>query len=289
MARTQAEIKQEITKAFMANAIFSMVYGFPVGGSFEVHFSLLSLENLWFDIISFAHRVHEQFFDQHTKEVNEKLANQKAGTLPWYRTMALRFLWGFSLVIDQDYFNTAGATTEQIEAAKIVKYAAVDQATLSSRVIIKVAGENNGKLEPIQPEQKEALEAYINEVKFAGVTVNIINYLPDRLYLTIEIKRDALVLSASGQSILNGNYPVNDAIAKYMKELPFNGELRLSALVDRLQVVPGVIDATILNAESAWINPDTNGYGDAEQITIAVIPVSGYFEVVTFDNITYVV
>jgi hypothetical protein len=291
MARTQAEIKKEITTAFMKNALFAMAYGFPVGGSFEVVFSKLSIENLWFDIISFAHFIHEQFFDQHTKEVNEKLANQKAGNLSWYRTMTLKFLHGFPLVLDRDIFNTTGATAEQIEAARIVKYAAVDEATLSSRVIIKIAGESsNGKLAPITAPQKQALETYINEIKFAGVDTSIINYLPDRLYLTIQIKRDALVLSESGMSILNGNYyPVNDTIAAYMKELPFNGELRLSALVDRLQLVPGVLDATIMNAESAWINPQTNGYGNAQQINISVIPVSGYFEVVTFNNITYVV
>ena len=32
------------------------------------------------------------------KEIDEKLANQKSGTLPWYRTMALRFQEGFDLV-----------------------------------------------------------------------------------------------------------------------------------------------------------------------------------------------
>lgn len=231
----------------------------------------------------------ETLFDTHSNELTDKLANQKSGTLPWYRTMALAFLYGFDLVTDRDYFDTTGATPEQIEAASIVKYAAVDEATLSSRVIIKIAGETDGVLAPITDPQKEAFEAYIKEIRVAGTAITVINYLPDRLSLVIQIKRDPLVLDDSGMSILNATYPVNEAISSYMKELPFNGELRLSALVDKLQVVPGVLDATVLDAQSAWINPETNGYGDPVQITISTIPVSGYFEVVTFDNIAYVV
>ncbi len=273
----------------MANETLASLYGFEVGAVFADEFSLVSLENILFEIITFALYVHELLFDQHTAEVTEMLANQKAGTLPWYRTMALSFLYGFDLVADHDYFDTTGATTEQIEAAKIVKYSAVNEAAESSRVIIKIAGENNGVLAPITEPQQEAFEAYINEVRFAGVQCTVINYLPDLLYLTIQIKRDALVLNANGVSILDGTTPVNDALLEFMKELPFNGELRLSALVDKLQLVPGVLDATVLNAQSSWIDAESGGYGDAVALDIATIPVSGYFEIITFDNITYVV
>ena len=74
-----------------------------------------------------------------------------------------------------------------------------------------------------------------------------------------------------------------------MKELDFNGELRLSALVDKIQSVPGVKDATLISAESSWIDPASNGYGTPQPIFISKIAESGYFEIVTFDTIAYVV
>ncbi|MGZ9677542.1 hypothetical protein [Flavobacterium sp. GNP001] len=117
----------------------------------------------------------------------------------------------------------------------------------------------------------------------------MINYLPDRLFLNIQIKRDALVLDANGMSIQNANNPVNEAIQEFMKELPFDGDLRLSALVDKMQAAPGVIDATLLSAESSWIRPELNGYGTPQPIYISKVAESGYYEVVTFENITYVV
>ncbi|MFE3868689.1 nucleotidyltransferase [Flavobacterium sp. LS2P90] len=290
MGRTKTQIKSEITTPFMANENLAYKYGFSVGASFDAEFSLLSLENILFEIMALALFVHEQFFDQHAREVNERLANEKAGTLPWYRTMALRFQYGFDLVQDKDYFDNGNATITQIEDSKIIKYAAINEAEDSSRVILKIAGEVNGVLTDFDdPAQVEAIEAYINEIRVAGVEVTIINYKADKLYLNLRIKRDVLLFTETGMDKLVGNYPVNEALQEFMKELKFNGELRLSALIDKLQLIPGVLDATLLAAESSWIDPALSGYGVPQPIFISKVAESGYFEIVTFDNISYVV
>jgi len=290
MARTKTQIKSEITTPFMANENLATSYGFALGASFESQFSLVSFENILFEIVALAIYLHELFFDQHSKEVDQRLANEKAGTLPWYRTMALRFQFGFNLVPDNDYFDNSDATQEQIEASKIIKYAAVNEAVDSSRVILKIAGEVNGVLTDFSdPSQVEAIENYYKRIKVAGTALTIINYKADQLYLILQIKRNALVLDENGMSKLNGNYPVNEALQEFMKELDFNGELRLSALVDKIQAVSGVIDATLLSAQSSWINPDLGGYGTPQPIFISKVAESGYFEIVSFNNISYVV
>ncbi|SHH75328.1 hypothetical protein [Flavobacterium johnsoniae] len=290
MARTKAQIKSEMTTPFMANADLAAKYDFAVGSSFDSEFSLVSLENILFEIVALAIYIHELFFDQHAKEVNERLANEMPGTLPWYRTMALRFQFGFHLLGDTDKFDNSGATAEQIATSKIIKYSAVNEASDSTRVIIKIAGEENGVLTNFTDEtQVQAIENYFKRIKIAGTPLTIINYRADQLYLSMQIKRDALVLDQNGMSILDAGYPVIDALKEFMKELDFNGELRLSALVDKIQAVPGVLDATLFNAQSAWINPDIGGYGDPQPIYISKIAESGYFEITSFNNIAYVV
>jgi hypothetical protein len=290
MARSKKQIKAEITTPFMANELLAADYGFAVGASFDAEFSLVSLENILFEIVALALFIHEQFFDQHTKEVDDRLANEKPGGLAWYRTMALRFQYGFDLVPDKDYFDNGTATLEQIEASKIIKYAAVIEATDSSRVILKIAGEVNGVLSNFtDPSQVEAIEFYVNEYRVAGVQVTVINYKADRLFLNLQIKIDPKILDNNGMSKLNGNYPVNEALQEFMKELKFNGELVLNSLVDKLQLVPGVIDPTVLSAQSSWISPDINDYGIAQPIFISKVAESGYFEIVNFDGISYVV
>ena len=75
----------------------------------------------------------------------------------------------------------------------------------------------------------------------------------------------------------------------FLKELPFNGELVLAHLVDKLQAVEGVIIPTLLQASSSWIDAAINNYGTPTVIDIKRIPVSGYYEPANFDNIEYVV
>lgn len=280
MARTITTIHKGILDSIVANEVLS---------PYLTSTSIYAIYRAFSYVIATAIWLLESFFDQHTTEVNAIILNQKSGRKPWYRDMALRFQYGFDLVPDKDYFDNGMATDEDIEDSKIIKYAAVSESEETSRVILKIAGETSGVLSPINEEQYEAFDAYIDEIRWAGVQYSIINYLPDQLYLNIQIKRDPLVLNSTGMSILNGNHPVQEAIQEYMKELPFNGELQLSLLVDKLQKVTGVIDATILSAQSAWINPDTSGYGVPQPIFISKVAESGYYEVVNFDNINYVV
>ena len=280
MARTITVIHRAILDDISANETLA---------AYLTSTSVYAIYRAFCFVIASAIWLMETFFDQHVTEVNAQIQNQKSGRKPWYRDMALKFQYGFDLVPDKDYFDNGIASAEDIEDSKIIKYAAVSESEETSRVILKIAGETEGVLAPITTEQYEAFDSYINEIRWAGVQYSIINYLPDQLYLNIQIKRDALVLNANGISILNGNYPVVDAIQDFMKELPFNGELRLSALVDKLQKVTGVIDATILSAQSAWINPDTSGYGIPQPIFISKIAESGYYEVVNYDTISYVV
>ncbi len=292
MARTKKQIKEDITKPFMANQTLATKYGFTVGDSFDNQFSLVSLENILFEIMALAMYVHELFFDQHTTEINQKLATQKTGTLSWYRTMALQFQYNSKLVKDRDYYDNSTATDEQIKASKIIKYAAVNEAKDGSRVILKIAGEKDGTLtEFIEKDEIDAIEFYINQIRVAGVQVTIINYKADLLYLNLEIKRDPLLLNDKGMKLGpdGGGYPVTEALNEFMKELNFNGELRLSALVDKLQLVPGVLDATVTNASSAWIDPKVNDYGQPVPFSIFKIAESGYFKIHPSNTIRYVV
>lgn len=289
MARTKQEIKSSITTPFIQNAHIIAYYGLDENLTFDQQFSIVSIENIIFNIITNIVFFLELLFGEHESRVDTKLHEQKNCRLPWYRTMALAFQYGFDLVQDKDYFDNSNATEEQIEQSKIIKYAAVTEPETPATVILKIAGETGGELAPLTEPQRDAFIAYVKEFKPPGLDVNVINYLPDLLYIDLTIYRDALVLDENGMSILNGNYPVNDAINEFMKELPFNGEFTRQSFVDKLQLVKGVRIAHINNIESAWIDPNVNDYGAPISIPVKKIAESGYFKVANFDNIAYVV
>lgn len=249
--------------------------------------SKTAIYRLFVFVVAFSIWVLEILFDTHKKEVEDILEQKFPHRPSWYKTKALAFQYGFPLIPDTDKYNNSGYTDEQIETSKIVKYSAVTQN--AGQLLIKIAAESNGVLSPISLPQKVSFDAYIAEITDCGVKYLVVNHLPDILLLNLQIFRDPLVLDNTGMSILNGNYPVQEAILEYMKELPFNGELVLAHLVDKLQLVEGVEIPEIVNAESQIIDINTNTYLPPQPITVKTVPESGYFMVPNFDNVTYVV
>ncbi|MGC4130200.1 MAG: nucleotidyltransferase [Bergeyella sp.] len=233
--------------------------------------------------VAFCIWVLETLFDTHKYEVSNALANQKKGSPIWYRNMALAFQYGFDLIPDTDLFNNDGYTEEQIIASKIIKYAAVTESEQESRLIVKVATEDSsGVLSPINEIQKTAFDYYFDEINYAGVKYTVINYAPDRLKLNLTIKIDPKVIDETGTKILMsatdvGTKPVETAISEFMKELPFDGKLVINSLIDKLQLIDGVIDPIVDSAQTSWIDVESGGYGAMKDINGEALPVSGYF------------
>ena len=197
MARTKNEIKQQITDAFIRNEHIISAYGIDTSKSFNEQFSLVSFENTLFEIFAIILFLFEKIFDEHKREVSEALSEQKPHTARWYRNKALAFQYGFNLHSETDLFDNTGKGKEEIENSKIIKYSAVTEVEIESRLIVKIATESvapTGNLSPLTQEQKAAFDVYINEIKDAGVRITTINYLPDILKLQMKIYRDPLVL-----------------------------------------------------------------------------------------------
>ncbi|GGG46933.1 nucleotidyltransferase [Epilithonimonas arachidiradicis] len=251
--------------------------------------SKVAIWRLWLWVFAYGSWVLETIFDKHQQLIEQLLSLLKPHTLRWYRNKVLQFQYGFDLIEDTDVFNNGSATDEEIAASKIIKYAAVTESTTESRLIVKIATEDgSGVLAPIPDEVYPAFSAYMEEIKDAGVKITVINYLPDILKLLMTIYYDPLLLTADGVSIRTGRKPVEDALKEFMKELPFNGELILASLIDKLQATEGIKIPHLVNAQSKWIANNGVTYGNFENISVKKIPTSGYFQIENFDNISYV-
>lgn len=276
MAKTIEQWQQLIIDQLAANNI-------------QVSGSRTSIRRLWTFVFAYCTWALEQLFDLHKQDVTDQIANMKPHSLRWYRTKSMLFQYGYALIDDSDQYDNSLLTPEQVEASKIIKYCAVNEAANESRLIIKIATEdNNGVLSPIEPDQLVSFHQYLAEIKDAGNTITVTNYLPDILDLEMIIYYDPLLIASDGTGILDGLKPVEIAINAHLKELPFNGVLILASLVDSLQKVAGVEIPHIVKASSSWINPTSGGYGALQPIAVYKIPESGYFKVNDFSKITYV-
>ena len=191
---------------------------------------------------------HEQVFDLHKAEVEETAADAVTGTVRWYIDQAERFQYGDELTWNSTTLKFEYSSTSTGDTV-VQKAAAIE---VGSQVRIKVAKDDGADgLEPLTAPQETAFTTYINRIKFAGTNISITNNPPDSLKLALTINYDPLILDSSGVLISDGvTTPVDDAISDYISNLPFNGILNLTALVDALQAAEGVVDPVLSTVET---------------------------------------
>jgi hypothetical protein len=266
MARTIAQIQQSIIDAKNADPVLGTTGTSPLSSTSNVAMWLL-----WTYIVAVCQWTLENLFDAHKSEVSNILATQKPHTLQWYVTMAKAFQYGVALPAGSDVYAVVPPADLTV---LIVNYAAAVE--LTSLVRIKTATNTGSVLGPLSSLQLTALSAYMNEVKDAGVRLQITSGNADNLQLAINIFYDPLVLDNTGAR-LDGTetQPVKDAINTFLGNLPFNGLFVLNFLVDALQAVNGVL---ICQVENAQANYGSTAY---VPITVEYVPDAGYM---TLDN-----
>jgi hypothetical protein len=271
MARTIAEIKKQITDRFINDPVVRERYGLAPDASFDSAFSKVSIESIIFFCVAACAWTIEMLFDLHKKEVQDIIDELKPHSLRWYVSKAKAFLLGYLLFPDTDYYDLSGLTDEQIEAARIIKYAAgVERLSV---VYLKIAGDQNGEPAPIDAAALAGFTKYIQEVKDAGVVIEVVNEPAEHFRLRMDVYYNPMVLNSQGQSFSTGAYPVQDAIRAFIKNLPFNGEYKNVALTDVIQQIDGVVIPELLLAETG-----TNGL-TWEAVNAKATPWSGYYKV----------
>lgn len=274
MARTVEEIKKDMTAEFMKMEAVKSRYGLDGSKSFADCFSMASLENIIFYVFAVAVWALEKLFDLHRADVDARIEQLEPHTLRWYVSKTKAYMQGQKLVTDCDYYDTEGMTEQDIAAAKVVKYAV---ATESNTVVyIKVAREVDGNPAALTAGQLEGLTSYMNEIKDAGVSVQLRNEPADQMRISLLIYYDPtlLIIDANGNGSQNGKDPVRETTKQVIENLPFNGMFRKSDLMAALQALPCVEVADI---KSVKVKP-RNG---AEWQTVEGYdrPFSGYYSI----------
>jgi len=238
-----------------------------------------SKTGLWrqfLEVVSTAYWAFVNVRDLHDKETNVLIQEQKVPNQRWYRNKALSFQYGFDVENDTDIFKPTiqvngedvEATEDQIEASKVIKYCAVDRKVIANRasLIIKIAGEENGEIIQTSDDVKNGLKKWfeIDGAAAAGDVITYINYKGDILSFSVDVYVNPLVLMSDGRHKINLNYPVEDAIKAYLKNLPFNGEFDVQKFEAAILATEGVLKLKTNKVESKWIVPqggDADGYG----------------------------
>lgn len=273
---TIAEFKKLMTDSYIGNDTVKQLYELSSDLTFEDQFSAVSLENIIFSDVATAMYVIQQLFDQFKIDISGILNAQLSGTVNWYAYKAKLFQYGMELVPEADYYDNTGLTSEQIDAMRVVKYAAAVESKDKSILYVKVATDDgNGVRQPLSSAQLTAFKRYLNDVQYAGVRIIVINDPADEMKLQIDIYYDPLVLDELGVRLdETDNMPVQNAIRNYLANLPFNGTYTNQGLVDALQVVDGIHISEIKTAASRY-----GTYTEFTEINAREIAHAGYYRI----------
>ena len=102
--------------------------------------------------------------------------------------------------------------------------------------IIQIKVTNNGAI--LTAPETTALTAYINSIAPAGIQWTIVNELPDRLYVNAQIYYNGQYAPVISSTVIS-------ALDSYLKNIPFDGIVKISEIEDTIQAVPGVTDVVI--------------------------------------------
>lgn len=261
MARTIQEIQNEIITRFQTEPELSDINS---GSAF-------SFWRLITRIVAVSIATLENLFDAHKAEVQSIVSNLRPRTLKWYQQAALNFQYGADLPEGEVYYDNTGVDVDVVESQKIVAQAAATP-NVSSGILIKVATQLGTDLVPLSAAEFTSFEAYVNEIKDAGVDVELRNVNADKLKLTVDVYYDPLVINSQGQRIDGtNNTPVQTDIKNYLRELDFTGTFVKAHLVDSLQSVEGVYVPEVRLCQAA-----RNDSANFVTVDIQYQPFAGY-------------
>lgn len=242
--------------------------------------SRVAVWKIFFYAAAFMWNALDALHDLFRAETDDKISRLKPHSAKWFVEIAKAFQYGYDLATDEAYYDNTLLTEDQVNASKIVTYAAAVEQERGIR--IKVA-KGTTTLSALTAPELSAFGAYMERVKPAGIKLLITSNQPDDLRAKLRVFYNPLVLMPSGGRIDGVSAePVQDALRDYLKNLPFNGLFVSQYAVDALQKVEGVV---IVMADSfsarygalefanidVEYNPDA-GYLQLENIEITFIP-----------------
>jgi hypothetical protein len=214
----------------------------------------------------------EKIQDAFRLEIDDRISILKPGSPLWVEEKAKDFQYGYNLVADADYYDNTGLTQDQVDASKIVAYAAVVEQDRGIR--IKVAKLVNGDLAPLAAPELAAFVEYMQRVKYAGIKLLITTGIADDLISKLRIYYNPLVIRADGGRIDGtDDQPVQKAFRNYLLNLPFNGLFVPEYMIEHLKAVDGVV----IVKDDLW--QARYGNLDFSNIDVEYNPDAGYLRI----------
>lgn len=231
MARTTQEIYTGLEAQLVANSTLAPL---------AANTSKVAIWRLLLWVFAYGANVLELLFDAFIIEADAKVLAAKVGNTRWYQERILDFQYGDNLV----YINGVYQYPVIDDTKRIVSKCSVTEGfdpLIGGILNVKVA-KTVGDLVALASLEQSALTSYLQKVKFAGTKFKLISTSGDILKIAFSIYYDPIIP-------IDGLKPlVIEAIENHVKNLPFDGILNVTRLIDVIQGIDGVKDCLFISA-----------------------------------------
>ncbi len=201
--------------------------------------SKVSLWRTFLNIIATGIAILQQLWDIFQLELQAIADAAAPGTPLWWKKEIFKFQYSSTIPQAVQMVNNVPGYSVVDDTLKIITRCSVK--TDNNKIVkIKVAkGTTPG---PLAALEKTALDAYAKEITPAGISINIINLNPDKLWLDAEIFYNGQYAGSIQADVI----AAIDAFLSFQSNPEnFNGVIKITKLVDAIQAVPGVTDVLI--------------------------------------------
>jgi len=231
--------------------------------------SRVGIWRLFIWLVAFAQWTEETLWDDFVAFVNDLISKGQYGGKAWFQDQSFKFQLGYTLAWIDNKFQYADTTSGGAIASRIIARCAVVETGGKLRILVaKLVG---GVVTKLSDAELSAFDDYIKKIRPAGTKVVTVSSDPDYFKLTVRAFYDPEVLAGDGSLLSDPtSFPLRDAINGYISNLPFDGRLGLTFLVDQMQKASGIVNPELLTSQAKY---GSIAYAD---IITEYIPDAGY-------------
>ncbi len=191
--------------------------------------SQTAIWNLWAFITAVAISLFEQLLDVFKVDLEARIARAGAGTIPWLRDRILEFQSGD----DVEYKDGVIAYPVVDITKQIITRCSVTQ---DGNRVVKAKVAKSEPPAPLSVDESTELEFYLNQIRFAGTQINIVNQDADFLAVSAVVEFDGQYASSIQDSVIA-------ALTSYLANLStvenFNGLIEVNEIETAIRSATG--------------------------------------------------
>lgn len=212
--------------------------------------SQTAIYTLWKFITSTIINYFEQLWDLYKVDLETIVSNAAVGSEQWVQSKVLAFQYDATTPQVLEVNTTDFSINYPITDTTLLLITRCSVITTAQRVVLVKVAKSDPPVALSAPELS-SLSGYLSDLNFAGVNYIAQSLTSDKIYIKANIFYNGQYASTISDSVIA-------AIDLYLANIPFNGYVKLTSLVDAIQTVTGVTDIVL---EDIAIRADATAFG----------------------------